>query len=193
MLQSAIHFRSQVEAISSNRLPQITCLNRDIIGAENEHDIAQMGHPKLIITSPPYPGIHILYHRWQVGGRKETPAPFWIASELDGAGLSHYTLGNRRQPGLRNYFNNLEASFRSIARIAGPETTVVQLVAFSDVSWQLPRYLEVMENCGLREQIPWSIDTADGRLWRDVPNRRWHTRYNPRSPGAREVVLIHRL
>ena len=25
----------------------------------------------LVITSPPYPGIHVLYHRWQVDGRKE--------------------------------------------------------------------------------------------------------------------------
>ncbi len=33
----------------------------------------------LILTSPPYPGVHVLYHRWNVRGRRETPAPFWIA------------------------------------------------------------------------------------------------------------------
>jgi hypothetical protein len=33
----------------------------------------------LVVTSPPYPGLHILYHRWQVNGRRETPAPYWIA------------------------------------------------------------------------------------------------------------------
>ncbi len=30
--------------------------------------------PRLIVTSPPYHGVHILYHRWQVDGRRETPA-----------------------------------------------------------------------------------------------------------------------
>ena len=29
----------------------------------------------LVVTSPPYPGVHVLYHRWQVDGRRETAAP----------------------------------------------------------------------------------------------------------------------
>ena len=42
--------------------------------------------PQLVVTSPPYPGVHVLYHRWQVDGRKEAPLPFMIANKLDGAG-----------------------------------------------------------------------------------------------------------
>ena len=37
--------------------------------------IDQVGPADLVVTSPPYPGIHMLYHRWQVDGRKETDAP----------------------------------------------------------------------------------------------------------------------
>ena len=57
--------------------------------------------PRLVLTSPPYPGVHVLYHRWQVDGRKEAPLPFMIANKLDGAGLSYYTMGDRKYPGLK--------------------------------------------------------------------------------------------
>ena len=49
--------------------------------------------PKLILTSPPYPGVHVLYHRWQIHGRRETPAPYWIADLRDGHGEAYYTMG----------------------------------------------------------------------------------------------------
>ena len=42
--------------------------------------------PKLVVTSPPYPGVHVLYHRWQVLGRRETAAPYWITESNDGQG-----------------------------------------------------------------------------------------------------------
>ena len=37
----------------------------------------------------------------------------------------------------------------SIAALAGRDTIVAQMVAFSDPSWQLERYLETMEEAGL--------------------------------------------
>jgi hypothetical protein len=36
----------------------------------------------LVLTSPPYPGVHVLYHRWQVDGRRETPAPYWATDQV---------------------------------------------------------------------------------------------------------------
>ena len=59
--------------------------------------------PKLVLTSPPYPGVHVLYHRWQVDGRKEAPLPFMIANKLDGAGSSYYTMGDRKYRLRRTY------------------------------------------------------------------------------------------
>ena len=192
IIESARAFRKRWEQISIERRPRALSLNRSTAGAHTEELIREVSPPRLIVTSPPYPGIHVLYHRWQVDGRKEAPAPFWIAGTVDGAGSSHYTMGDRKNPGLRSYFENLEASFSSVAAIAGPETTIVQLVAFSDVEWQLPKYLDVMERCGLVEERPWGLMDGDARLWRDVPNRKWHASQRSRSPGAREVVLVHK-
>lgn len=191
-IQSASKFRRQVESFDGSGRPRSESLNRSAAGAHAEVLVKEIAPPKLIVTSPPYPGIHVLYHRWQVDGRRETPAPFWVAGKLDGAGLSHYTMGDRKNPELRTYFKELKASFQSVATIAGSETTIVQMLAFSDADWQLPKYLDVMNRCGLVEDKPWNIDHGDGRLWRDVPNRRWHAQQKNHAPGAREVVLVHR-
>lgn len=192
MLAASLEFRSQIESLRLPMRPIALSLNRSTAGAEIEECVQQACPPKLIVTSPPYPGIHVLYHRWQVDGRREAPTPFWIAGKRDGAGSSHYTMGDRKSPGLHAYFDNLKETFRSIAAMADRHTTIVQMVAFAKQDWQLPRYLEVMEECGLREYRPWDIDMDDGRLWRDVPSRRWHAHQKAHSPGAREVVLVHR-
>lgn len=192
MRSAALDFRARVELHTNEQKLEAICLNRRVAGMEDDAVVARVPPPKLIVTSPPYPGIHVLYHRWQVDGRKEAPAPFWIANRLDGAGSSHYTMGDRKYPELRTYFESLEASFKSIAKKCGPDTTVVQMVAFSDPEWQLPRYLEVMEDCGLVENRPWGLKDGDGRLWREVPNRKWHAHQKSHSPGAQEVVLVHK-
>ena len=193
MISAALEFRSRVEQNSNYNSPEVIFFNRSAAGLERESAVARAVPPKLIVTSPPYPGIHVLYHRWQVDGRKEAPAPFWIANKLDGAGSSYYTMGDRKYPELRTYFDSLEANFHSIANVCGDETTIVQIVAFSERDWQLPRYLEVMNECGLKEFRPWDLDeSGDGRLWREVPNRKWHARQKEHAPGAREVVLLHR-
>ena len=191
MLDGARTFRERCERSSPQQGPSAVVLHRETAGADTDPTVRGLPKPKLILTSPPYPGIHVLYHRWQVDGRKETPAPFWIAGKLDGAGASYYTMGDRKSTGLHPYFEHLEACFSSVAAIAGPNTLIVQMVAFSDAASQLPRYLQVMDRCGLVEYRPWQLYTDDHRLWRDVPNRKWHTQRASESPGAREVVLVH--
>lgn len=189
MLTGALSLRDTILELGLSENPVAYCINRPTVGAERDYLVRSACPPKLILTSPPYPGVHVLYHRWQVDGRKESPAPFWIAGKQDGAGLSYYTMGDRKNPKLRTYFENLQANFNSIAQMAGPDTTIVQMVAFSERDWQLPEYLRVMQECGLEEVIPWD---ADERLWRDVPNRRWHASQKTRAEGAKEVVLVHR-
>ena len=98
--------------------------------------------PNLILTSPPYPGVHVLYHRWQVLGRRETPAPYWLANIQDGHGDSYYTMGGRSALGARNYFKHLLAVFTNLREMIDPNAKVVQLVSFRDSAVQLPRYLE---------------------------------------------------
>jgi hypothetical protein len=172
--------------------PTIRVINRAAAGLENDERIASCSPPKLVITSPPYPGVHVLYHRWQVDGRKEAPLPFMIADKLDGAGSSYYTMGDRKYPELKTYFDNIRATMSSVAALADERTVIVQMVAFADPSWQLPRYLETMEEAGLSEVfLPALRCEADGRLWRSVPNRRWYSDQRGETPGSQEVVLIH--
>ncbi|MGI8600434.1 MAG: DNA methyltransferase [Chitinophagaceae bacterium] len=164
------------------------CLNSSSDKIHKLKIVNQQRSPTLILTSPPYPGIHVVYHRWQINGRKETPAPFWIANSMDGHGLSHYTMGNRNEVGLDTYFENILRTFSSIKKICSANTTIVQMLAFSDISWQLPRYLDVMERAGFKE-----VHLTQDRMWRDVPNRKWYANKNGKTQSSNEVVLIHKL
>lgn len=169
----------------SNRLESI-CLGTPAAELHGHAIWTNLPRPKLILTSPPYPGVHVLYHRWQVRGRRETPAPFWITNSLDGHGPSYYTFGHRTNE--RHYFAAAVESFRSLAHLCGPETLMVQLVGFSDPDRQLPLYLDTLEIAGFAEvQL-----LAAARLWRQVPNRKWHADIRGASATSREVVLVHR-
>ena len=165
----------------------------------NAGELAVMGNlanrvaPKLVLTSPPYPGVHVLYHRWQVDGRKETAAPFWIANRLDGSGAAYYTMGDRHALELRTYFLKLSAVLENVTKICDNDTIVVQVVAFNEPAWQLPKYLEANIAAGMEEvRLPLLSGDRDGRLWRTVPNRRWYADQMGKTHGSQEVVLFHR-
>ena len=173
--------------------PTVRILNRSAAGLEDDDRLTRGPAPKLVVTSPPYPGVHVLYHRWQVDGRKEAPLPFMIANKLDGAGSSYYTMGDRKYPELQTYFDNIRSTMSSVAALADKNTTIVQMVAFADASWQLERYLRTMEEAGLSEVfLPTLGGEADGRLWRSVPSRRWYSDQRGETPGSQEVVLFHK-
>jgi hypothetical protein len=192
MIAAAKALRAAAE--SHHEPPAARVFNRSAAGLEEDQRLATLPSPKLVLTSPPYPGIHVLYHRWQVDGRKEAPLPFMIANKLDGAGSSYYTMGDRKYPELATYFANIEATMSSVAALADDRTIFVQMVAFSDPRGQLSRYLESMERLGLSELLlPALQGENDGRLWRSVPNRRWYSDQRGETPGSQEVVLIHRL
>lgn len=191
MIEGALEFRRAVKVEFDGHPPNPVCVNQP---AEEFCNGKTWKHarPALVLTSPPYPGVHVLYHRWQVDGRKETPAPFWIANKLDGAGGKFYTMGDRKEAGLQSYFDNLRKSFAAVRDVCSPSTVIVQVVAFSSPEWQLPRYLKTMEEVGFDEMLlPGSDVHTDGRLWRTVPNRRWHANRKGETHGSREVVLFH--
>jgi hypothetical protein len=174
------------------------CLNCSAVGIEHEPRVTKSGPPKLILTSPPYPGVYILYHRWKVLGRKETPAPFWIANTLDGNGMAYYTFGDRKTNLRRNlseYYDQLLSAFTSLAKIANQDTWLVQMIGFSDPLLQLSGYLDVMREAGFTEVRFKDLATSsDGRLWRCVPHRRWYAAYQESaSETSKEVVLFHQL
>ncbi len=144
------------------------------------------GRVKLVVTSPPYPGVHVLYHRWQVDGRAETPMAYWLANANDGLGMSHYMMGSRTPFGESSYFADLAAAWRSIRRLLRPDAVVLQLVAFSNAETQLPRYVETMREAGYSRR-----SDLEPEGWRNVPNRRWYYRVQPGRGSARERLLVH--
>jgi hypothetical protein len=187
MVQGARELRQAVQANGRN---PVTVLRRSSAGLEDDDRVRT---PRVVVTSPPYPGVHVLYHRWQVDGRKEAPLPFLIANKLDGAGSSYYTMGDRKYPELKTYFENIRSTMSSVAALADQQTVVVQMLAFSEPRWQLARYLEAVKEAGLREvQLPKLKGERDGRLWRSVPGRRWYSDQRGETPGSQEVVLFHR-
>ncbi len=141
----------------------------------------------LVVTSPPYPGVHVLYHRWQVDGRRETPAPYWIAGCNDGKGAAFYNFGDRRETAADTYFNNSLMTLQAIRRVMKDGGYMIQMLAFNQPNSQLPRYLENMERAGFSE-----VRSSDSRIWRQVPHRKWHATLNGKTHSSNEVVLIHR-
>ena len=144
---------------------------------------------QLVLTSPPYPGVHVLYHRYQIQGRKESPLPYWIIDRRDGHGARHYTLGGRSKKGETEYFDRITSIYTSIRAVLSSKSLVIQLVGFSDRSRQLPMYMAAMNQAG--------YDTASlpghgsGSIRRIVPNRRWHAANLVEADSSREELLVH--
>ncbi len=198
MVQGAAQFSAAVEASKAaeecNTQEAALCIQGCAASVDGDQRLSSVCPPRLILTSPPYPGVHVLYHRWQVEGRRETAAPFWIANCMDGEGEAYYTMGGRHQSGIDGYFERLGAIFRSLARVSGDATTLVQLLGFSEPDWQLDRYLHTLASAGFRElRLAASAGGSDGRLWRQVPNRKWYALQRADAPSSSEVVLFHRL
>lgn len=170
------------------------CLNRSAIGLQTAVEIAPIRKKtRLVLTSPPYPGVHVVYHRWQIQGRRETPAPFWIVNSLDGNGESFYTFVNRKRGDLSEYFDQAHEAFKSVRAVIAGDGLVVQLVGFSDPQSQLPQYLEVMSAAGFREvSLKRLIGRQYQRIWRNVPNRKWYAHQRGSTAASKEVVLFHK-
>lgn len=186
LVQSAASHGVEKRRITGHR----SIMLRSTIGLEEDLDIVSMGRPKLVLTSPPYPAVHVLYHRWQVEGRRETPAPYWLIGAPDGHGASYFTMGGRSQFGVDNYFRSLTAAFRSVRAVIDPDGVVVQLVSFSDAKAQLPAFLSAMQEAGFREDMSSTEDRTE--WWRTVPNRKWYYRIDATRNSAQELLLVHR-
>ncbi len=150
--------------------------------------------PKLVVTSPPYPGVHVLYHRWQVLGRRETAAPYWITESNDGQGASFYTFCDRRCRDQSPYFQRLQAAFTEVRKVVSDDCVVAQLVGFSEPDIQLPLYLDAMTAAGFTE---FDFEKGGHRasredFWRAVPNRKFYVWLRDDTKQTKEILLLHR-
>lgn len=147
----------------------------------------------LVLTSPPYPERHILYHKWQVNGRSETRLPYWIIESNQIESEPFYTMSSRdSSASLEIYISNMMLAFENINQVMKKNGVFVQVLAFSDLKQQLPLYLAAMNETGFEEIRNIDRSSHDGRLWREVPNRRWFNRVESRQLRCKEVVLFHR-
>lgn len=186
-------FRKVVESLGGKR-PTVEFYNisADAIASVPSKALRER-RPKLVVTSPPYPGVHVLYHRWQVLGRRETAAPYWIAASNDGQGSSYYTFCDRRSRDQSPYFARLRTAFAAVRNVVSDDCVVAQLVGFNQPEEQLPLYLEAMREAGFAE---FKLNRGDGlsrdNFWRDVPNRKFYVSMRDKAKQTKEILLLHR-
>lgn len=156
--------------------------------------IIKFPRPTLAVFSPPYPGVHVLYPRWQVLGRRETDAPFWLAGVRGDTRETQYTMGRRGVEHTSEYMNLYGPCMEALCERLDDGAHVVQMIGFHDIETQLPPVLTAMRRAGFQEKRFRSLATApDGRLWRAVPGRKWYAAIkSSRSSSSQEVVLIHK-
>lgn len=192
MLQGAVEFGSCFDRHLAGRARPARRLYQCAAAGLGKKPSLGDAQARLLITSPPYPGVHVLYHRWQVRGRRETAAPYWLADCLDGQPPSHYTLGPRRPETWDRYMTGIRSSFASAKQLLHRDALVVQLVAFSDPETQYPLYMDAMNAAGyVREKLP-ELGNANTPIIRSVPNRKWYAESKGALPASREYVLVHR-
>lgn len=144
----------------------------------------------LVVTSPPYPGVHVLYHRWQILGRRETDLPFRLANMQDGRFESEYALGSRQEPGNVAYFDRLRHTYSNLRAMFTRRTIIAQVVGFSNQRLQLEQFRAAMFEAGYEEVKPPNLATEE--IKRLVPRRRWYAVISPRQSGSEEFLLVHR-
>lgn len=192
MIEGSEQFRKRVQETvggASRLAARRALMCGDTATLHKSYEYGRFGRPKLILTSPPYLGVHVLYHRWQILGRRETGAPYWIANASDGHSGVFYTLADRRPNARERYLARLRQCFSSVRKVMTEDTAIVQLVAFSDPDIELPMYLSALEDCGLEQR---ELPSGARASVRRVPNRKWYAYVAGQSQSSTEFLLIHR-
>ena len=104
MLGDMIDFEKELEINKSiyGSHSKIKIIKSDILKL-NKINSLKKGKVKLILTSPPYPGIHISYNKWQLHGRRDTKLPYWIMNSKPPV-MTKFTYKGNQSRGLVNYY-----------------------------------------------------------------------------------------
>lgn len=168
--------------------PRLTVTNIDAALLPSRH-VAEVDRASLILTSPPYPGVHVLYHRWQILGRRETTLPRSLLGIQDGHPESRYTMGTRRERENHTYFEKLGMVYSRFRESLPRNAILAQVVGFSDPRRQLERFRKSMREAGYRELT--RPEAAERAISRVIPNRRWYSWVSPKRDSTHEYLLIH--
>lgn len=164
-----------------------------LFGGDAEHVLKAQsknlsGCVGLSISSPPYPGVHILYAKWQLRGRKETNLPSYIIG-AHSAPESAYTMGPRNSNG-DEYFGRMSSVANGLYEHLKTGAFAVQLVGFKNVDSQLQRYVETYEDQGFTE-VTKQMNIYSESL-REVPSRKWHATQLGDLDTKKEKLLVFR-
>jgi hypothetical protein len=144
---------------------------------------------KLIITSPPYPGINVHYGTWQIHGRRNTGLPYLILGMKHPVNRSVLNFQHPKSKSLRIYFETMEKIFSNLYKASNKKTLLMQLVAFNKIDGAFDMYLKTMKKCGFAEIKL----NGKKRIWRTVPSRSWQaTHAKGELSSSREVLLLHK-
>ena len=100
-------------------------------------------------------------------------------------------MGSRSILGLRNYLDSLRQGFEALRTVLSSDTIVVQLVAFSEATTQLPLYLDTLVSAGYEKLHLPELQTP-GSYLRKVPHRKWYANGKGGDAGHEEL-MVHRL
>jgi len=191
MLRDMIDFEKELEINKSiyGSHNKIKIIKSDILKL-NKINSLKKGKVKLILTSPPYPGIHISYNKWQLHGRRDTKLPYWIMNSRPPV-LTKFSYRGEWSRNLVDYYRYMTKVYLKLKPYCSHNCYIVKLLSFRNKNREFRLYREAMENAGLEEiKI---LKKGDGRLWRSVPKRRWQVRYSKKKlKSNKEVLLIYR-
>jgi len=153
-----------------------------------DHILSDAKNVKLVLTSPPYPGMHVLYHRWQYDGRKEIKLPYELLGINDGKFESYYTMGPRRDTLNTKYFENSYLVYSHLNKILPSNTPVVIVIAFPNSDYQLPKYTNLLLSSGLDPL--WKAQYLSATMIREIPNRKWYIRTNSVISNVQETIFF---
>ena len=196
-------FKRKIRSNSLDMLEGMSSLDKYLVNSRNKFSIYSKSSTKadktrelkskkvkLIITSPPYPGINISYSRWHIHGRRNTALPYLVLGIPIPENRSIFNFQSPRNKTYNLYFDKLTKIFKSLKKICSKDTVVLQLVAFNHESGLFERYLKTLEDCGFKEMKL----KKKGRVWREVPNRSWQAKFvKGNIPASNEVLLMHKI
>ena len=119
-----------------------------------------------------------------------------IANKLDGSGLSYYTMGDRKYPGLKTYFDNIRDSMSSVAALADADRALAD--ARQD-RWNPFHVGEDLVTTFLaltifsRHAAPVASSAGSKKLWNTLPTAYSHASTSASSSGRSRPMLKNSL
>ena len=189
MLDGMNEFETNIKLNSNKRIIHNSTMYNKCASKSLSNKYLKKKKTKLIITSPPYPGINVYYGTWQIHGRRNTSLPYLILGMDRPVNRSILNFQHPKTKDLKIYFKTMEKIFSSLYKASNKKTLLMQLVAFNKLDGILDEYLATMKKCGFKEiQL-----NGKKRIWRDVPSRSWQSTYAKKDlPSSKEVLLLHK-